>query len=102
MDFGQAALLIGAVYALTEFAKKLVPTLDARITQVVSLVIAIGAVFLVADSVWAHEQVVGGKALDTLNAGSKVLVGILIGAGANVLHSAFGAVKSIGENQPDA
>jgi len=102
MDFGQAALLIAAVFAVTEFVLRLVPNLDSRLKQLVSFVLAVGVVFLVRETVWAHEQIIGGQALDTLNTESAVLVGLLIGTGANVLHSIIGkggAIQNIGDNQ---
>lgn len=106
MDFGQAALLIAAVYAITEFAKKVLPdklAANSKIVQGVSMAIAIGMVFLVATSVWANEQLIGGKPLDALDGWSKLLVGLLIGGGANLAHTLFGkdgTIRNIGENQP--
>ena len=101
MDTQSAVLLVGTIYALTEFFKRLNLTSDSRIIQAASMVIAIGTVFLIASSDWGHSQLVDGKALDALNTGSKLLAGLVLGAGANLLHTTVGAVKNIGENQPE-
>lgn len=104
MDFGNAALLIAVVFAATEFVKKVLAnvTLPTWLIQLIPVGLSLGAVFLVADSVWAHEQVIGGQALDSLDTGSKLLVGLMLGLGANFLHTAVNAVKNVGENNPDA
>ena len=101
MNTQSAVLLVGTIYALTEFFKRLNLTSDGRIVQVVSMVIAVGTVFLVASSDWGKSQLVDGKALDTLNTGSKLLAGLVLGAGANLLHTTVGAIKNVGENQPE-
>lgn len=100
MDFTKAAMLIGAVYAITEWLKANVD-FPARISGLVAMVVAIGTVFLAASTAWAHTQVIGDVALDRLNVASKLFAGILIGASASVLHATFDAARNIGQNQGD-
>lgn len=98
MDFGNAVLVVAAIVSLTAFVKKLVPNLDSRITQVVSLVLAVGTLFLVRETVWAHSQVIGDKPLDQLDGWSVLLAGLLVGLGANVLDRTLKSVSNIGAN----
>lgn len=98
MDFGNAALLALVVFVGVEFLKKILPTLDARIVITSTLAIGIGAVFLVAETVWAHQQVISGKALDELDVASKFVTGIFLAAGATGIHKVLAAVKNVGEN----
>lgn len=101
MDFASAALLIAVIFGVTEFVKN-TGLLDAApkwATQLVALAIGVGAVFLIAETVWAHEQVIGDKALDALDTASKIVVGIMAGLGATVFHVGVKAVRNIGENE---
>lgn len=104
MDFGNAVLLIAVVMAATAFVKRFLPAdIDPKWVQLTAIGIAIGTVFLVGATVWAHEQVIGNHALDDLDVGSKALVGLLIGLGSNFTKTfVVDTVKSVGENQPDA
>lgn len=101
MDFASAALLIAVIFGVVEFVKNtgLLDKTPPWVTQVVALVVGVGATFLVADTAWAHEQVIGDKALDTLDTSSKLVVGIMAGLGATVLHVAVKAVRNIGQNE---
>jgi len=102
MDFANAALLIAAVFGLTEFAKRFEgPTLAAnpRVVALTALIVGQAAVWLVATTAWAHEQVIGSKPLDDLNSGSKVLVGLLVAGVAAGISQTLKAVANVGENQ---
>lgn len=101
MDFENAAMLSLLVYVGVELCKRLVPVKvqDAlQSTLVVALAVGIGAVFLVAETVWAKEQVIGGHALDTLNGWDKLVVGLFAAAGAVGIDKLRSAVSSIGQN----
>lgn len=105
MDFAQSALLIAAIYTVVKILneaglKNLGETTAGIVKPIVAVVVGIGAVFLTADTVWAHDQVIGGQALDTLNGSSKVLAGILAGAGAVGLDTVFKTARNVGENDP--
>lgn len=106
MEFDQAALLVALVYGGVEVAKKLFPagwseSIREKATIAASFVLGIGGSFLVAESAWGNEQVVGNKPLDTLNGYSLVVVGIALALAAVTLHKLIGAVKNVGENQPE-
>ena len=98
MDFGQAALLIALVYAITRWFGTIV-TPPSWVTPIIAMSIAVGAVFLVAETVWAPENIVSGHALDNLDWASKLVAGVLLGAGANVLDQGIKAVRNVGENE---
>lgn len=103
MDFGKAALLIAVVFGLTEFGKRLLgPRLsaDSRIVTALAIVVGQAAVWLMAQTAWAHEQVIGTKPLDELNTGSLILVGLLVAGGAAFGRETLQAVKNVGTNQP--
>lgn len=105
MDFAQSALLIAAIYTVMKVLNeaglaKLSAPVAGVVKPLVALAVGVGAVFLVASSVWAHDQVIAGRALDTLNDSSKVLAGILAGAGAVGLDTVFKTVRNVGENDP--
>lgn len=103
MDFGNAALLIAVVFGLTEFVKRFLGpalSMNSRIVAVSALVVGQLAVWLVGETAWAHEQVIGSKPLDELNTGSKVLVGLFAAGVAAGINQVLGAVKNIGDNYP--
>jgi len=105
MDLSHAALLVGAIFGLTEFVKRFLgPRLssNSRINALAALVVGQAAVWLVGETAWAHEQVIGTKPLDELNTGSKVLVGLFAAGFAAGINQVLGAVKNIGQNQPKA
>lgn len=105
MDFSNAALLIVVVFGLTELAKSVLPsnvTGKSWAVVLINLALAIGGVYLLGSTVWAHEQVIGGHALDTLGGGDKLLVGLMLGGGAAFLNRGIGAVMNIGQNQPSS
>lgn len=101
MDFQNAALLVAAVYGLTEFGKALIGLPwadDSRVKTVLAVAVGQGAVWLVGTTAWAHEQVIGAKPLDELNTGSKVLVGLFAAGAAAFTQRAIKAVSDVGEN----
>lgn len=96
MNLANAVVLAALVYVSINYVKQLVPGLDGRVTQLLVFVAGVGAVFLAGSTVWAHTQVIGGHTLDTLNAGSKIVAGILIASGSTVLDRVESAVRNIG------
>lgn len=103
MDFGNAVLLIAVVTAATGLVKQVVPAgwLGGARTRVVVLGLSIGAVFLVGETVWASAQVIGEQSLDKLGAWDKVVVGVLVGFGANVFDRTLKTVANVGDNVYD-
>jgi hypothetical protein len=102
MDFGKAALLIAVVFGLVEFGKRFLgPKLssDSRIVAALAIVVGQLGVWLMAETAWAHEQVVGSKPLDELNTGSKILVGLFVAGGAAFGAEFLGSLKNMGQNQ---
>jgi hypothetical protein len=101
MDFAKAALVVGAVFALVEMVKAVEPRVEMsrRWTVLTALGAGQAAVWGLATTVWAQEQVIGGHTLDTLNSGSKVAAGFFVALLATGLDKALGAVRSIGENE---
>lgn len=86
MDFTKAFACMALAFVLTDAVKRVVPAkLPAFVTQALAFAVGIATIFMVGASVWAHTQVIGGHTLDTLNAGSKIVAGLIIGGGATVL-----------------
>ena len=103
MDLSNVALIVGAVFGLTEFVKRFLGprlSLDSRITAATALLVGQAAVWLVGTTAWAHEQVIGTKPLDELNTGSKILVGLFVAGTAAGFNQVLGAVKNVGQNYP--
>lgn len=99
MDFTDAALLIAAVFAVTELYKRIYPASPPVITQAAVFVLGIAMSFLVAYSSYANTVKVGGLTLDKVNGPALLLIGILIGGGATLAHKGLQAVSNVGENQ---
>lgn len=99
MDFGQAALLMVMIFVFMQLVKKCWPAVDGPVIILLALAAGVGVVYLAGTTVWAHDQVIGGHPLDDLNAGSKVVAGLLLGAGSVGIAEALTAVKNIGQNQ---
>ena len=99
LDFTDAVLLVGAVFAVTAFFDKLIPALKGWALQLVALATGIGLTFLVAWSDFGKTQRVGGIQLDNMNVASLVLIGLLLGGGATFADRTFTAVKNVGQNQ---
>lgn len=101
MDLTNATMLAAVVFVAIDWVKQMIPTkLPPQLVQLASLVVGIGITFLMAGSVWAQQQVVSGHALSSLNTGSKIITGIVVGVGASVLDKIRGTVMNIGQNQP--
>lgn len=102
MDWSSAGLLVAAVFAITEALKKVFPALTGAALQVAVLFVGLGSTFLVAFSDYGKTQVVGNIAMNNMNIASLVLIGLMIGGGATILHQvvgAGGAIRNIGQNQ---
>lgn len=98
MDLSNAALLVGAVYAVVEWAKVLFPKMTARVVVLVTLIASVLLTFLVAATVWADTQIVSGVALDKMRVADLLLVSLLLALSSSVLHAGFDAVRNVGEN----
>jgi len=101
MDFGHAALLIAAAFGAVELIKALAPAvaISARLTVAVVLATSVAMTFLVATTVWAHEQVIGGHPLDKLGTGDKFVVALFLAGAAAFGDKLLTAVRNIGQNQ---
>lgn len=96
----QAVLLIGFVFIVTERIKARI-TMPPWLVPLVAAAIGVGSVFLLAESDWAHEQVVFGIPLDAVNNYSKVVAGVVLGlGGAGIADKGINTIANIGENQP--
>lgn len=108
MDLTRAVILLAVVGGIVELVKALLGdrAKNPRVLVGVVIVASFGATFLLRYSVWAHDQVVNGKALDTLNTGSLIVVAIMVAAAESVVFlggkAVLGAVANIGQNQPTA
>lgn len=101
MDFGNAALLIAAVFGLIELVKTLVRGTGAeRITVGIVAGCSLVAVFLVGATVWAKEQVIGGQHLDKLGVADKLVVVIFVAGAAAFGKTALEKVSNLGQNPP--
>lgn len=99
MDVSKLVLVVALVYAVNEGIKRKLPAVWAAGDIFISLAVGVGAAFLVATTVWAHSEVFRNVALDNMNVGSKIVAGLLVGAGAVFASHTFDAVKNIGSNQ---
>ncbi len=100
MDFTNAALVIAAIFGTVEFIKRVWAAQPVWAPPVIAVAVGIGAMFLLGGTVWAHQEVIGGHALDNLNASSKVVAGVFAGFLAVGLNEGVKMVKSVGQNQP--
>lgn len=105
MDFGNAALLIAAVYGITELVKALLPddwSENPRVKAVTAVGVAFAATFLVAATTWANEQVIGTVPLDQMSVADKVLVSIFAAGAAALTQRVVKAVSNVGVPMPSA
>lgn len=101
MDFGQAALLVFVFVGLVAEAKALVwGSNKQRITVAIVNAVAIASVFLVAETVWGNDQIIGGQQLGLLDWASKLLIAVILGGGASGLWEGFTTLKNVGQNLP--
>lgn len=98
MDFTNAVLLVATVLGITQAVKSL-DVVAAKFNGVLALLVGEAATFIVGASVWADEQVIGGKTLSELDTPSKAVVGLLISAGAATGWETLKSVRNIGDNQ---
>lgn len=99
MDFTQAALLIAAVFAVTQLFKQLVPQAVPWMVQAAAIVIGIAMTFLVAYSTYAKSVTVGDVTLDKVNTAGLILIGLLISGGATLAHQVgVKALSNVGQN----
>jgi len=98
MDFGQATLLALLIFVLVAAIDHAV-TLPSAVKIPLAFALGILIAFLVANSDFGSEQIVGGHHLDKLNGEALVIVGILLGAFATGIDVAQKAVRNIGQNQ---
>jgi hypothetical protein len=95
-----AVFLVLVVLGVVELLKTLLPTgFSSKLTVVLVVLVGIAAVFLVGGTVWAHEQVLGGHALDTLGVWDKIVIGLILGGGAAGLKTFGFWISNIGQNQ---
>lgn len=103
MDLANAAILGAVVLGLVAYAKKLIfGTNQERIVVFSSFVIAVISVFLVRQSVWAKEQIIGGQSLKNLDVWSCFVIVVFVIGIASTAWEVLGAVKNIGQNQVKA
>jgi len=109
VDVTKAVALLAVAGGMVELAKGLLPAAwrqNARVLVALCVLAGFASTFLVRYSVWAHEQVIGDKALDTLGTGSLIVVAIAVAAAEcavfRVLKASAVAVSNVGENQPPA
>lgn len=100
MDFGNALLLIATVFLIVELAARLVPAMSAQVKVIVAIVAGQAATELVAHSDWGAKQVVSGLALNSMNVGSLILVGLALTGLAVGVKQTLSAVANVGENKP--
>ncbi len=99
MDFLQASFLVAFVLVLTDTVKTAVPKLPAIFTPFVAIVVGIVGVAATAHTVWSHDQLIGGIALDKLDAASQAVGGVLLGLGAGLGDKVLNAIRNVGQNE---
>lgn len=102
MDVTGAALLIAAVFGVTELVKRVAPSLSGAVLQVAVIAVGLGVTFLDAYSSFGSQQKINGIPLDKVNTAGLILVGLLISGGATVVHKVVGesgAIANIGQNK---
>lgn len=86
MDFANALVCMALAFVLTDAVKRAVPgKIPAFVLQLLAFAIGILVIFMVGETVWAKEQVIGKHALDTLDGMDKLVAGLLVGGGATIL-----------------
>ncbi len=60
------------------------------------MAVGIGGVALTAQTVWAHDNLIGGVALDKLDMASQAVGGVLLGLGAGLGDKVLNAVRNVG------
>lgn len=98
MDFGSSALLVATVFLVVEFVSRIFPTLGPREKVIAALIVGQASTEIVAHSDWGVKQVIDGIALNSMNTGSLILVGLAVAGLATIGKQALTAVTNIGEN----
>jgi hypothetical protein len=93
-------LLALLTFVILEAIKRIRPDLPDSVKIPLAFAIAIGITFLVAAAKsFGHTTLVNDEPVDAMDWASKVIVGILVGAGAVGIDYAQKAIKNIGQNQ---
>lgn len=104
MDFGNAALLVGAVFLAVAFVFAMIPDRFEQNRQLrILIVLAVGQILtnVVAHSDWGTKQIVDGIALKNMNGSSIAIVGLAVAGLAAIANKLITyAIPNIGENQP--
>lgn len=99
MDFTNAIMLTAAIFGIVTLVKVITRITDPRVVCVIVILASFASVFLLAATVWAHTQVVGGKGLDDLDFWSKVAVSLFLAGTETALFLGLDAVKNVGQNR---
>lgn len=100
MDTGQAVLLGIVLLGLIQEVKTLVwGSNKDRATVAIVNGCALAATFLVAETVWGNEQIIGGQQLGLLDWASKLVVALVLGGVAAGGWETITSVRNIGQNQ---
>jgi hypothetical protein len=100
MDFSKAATCAALAFVLTDLVKRLVPVkLPSAVVQLLAVAIGEGTLFLVAATTWAHQNVIGGIALDRMSVWDKIAAGLLVSGLATVIDR-LGFVGSRSQDAP--
>lgn len=95
----KAVLCIALVFAVSQAIKLTWPGVWDRFHIWLVFALGVGVVFLVGASVWAHSEIINGYALDDMNVASKIVGGLMIGAGAAFGTFALNRVADIGQER---
>lgn len=100
MDLANAALLIATVIGLVSLARTVKDGTNAdRINVGIVIVMAVGAVFLVGATAWAHTQVIGDVAMDNMSIADKILVAVFAAGTASTGWEILKTGRNFGQNQ---
>lgn len=102
MDLSKALLLVAAVFGIVQLLKALLPekfTGNSHVTVGLVILSSIAATFGLANSVWAHSQVIGDQHLDQLGTIDLVIVSLFVAGAAAFGSNVLSAVRNIGQNQ---
>jgi hypothetical protein len=95
----KAVLCIALVAALADAIKRTWPSVWETFHIWLVLALGIVVVFLVGASLWAHTEIVNGFPLDKMNVASKIIAGLVIGAGSTVGVKVLDRIGDIGQER---
>jgi hypothetical protein len=102
MDFGNAVLLVGAVFLAVTFVFAMIPDAWENNRQLrILIVLAVGQIItvVVANSDWGAKQIVDGLALENMNGPSLFIVGLSVAGLAAIANRLIEfSIPSIGES----